>query len=345
MRAIPKKILIVDDSEIDREVLKNILYDDFDIMEADSGYAALEIILKQKDVLDAILLDISMPVLSGFDVLKLMRENRVTKIPVFLISAEANEGNIKKAAYYNITEFIVKPFDRDEVLKRIRLKLGVITDYSLSDEDVEATYKFISQLEAVYNGYMANYEMDNSHCTRMVELMRIMLNNYAKISKSEMLDRTQIDLISKAAYFCDIGYMAVPSKTLRATAQGEVESDQYKKHVTLGSNIIRLNFSSKCRYFVEVCSDMCVHHHERYDGKGYPHKLVGNNNLIYTQICGLIEKFDQLFYKYREHNELQFEFVAGGLAKDKGAVSQEVFSLLTGSKTDIVKYYQKMDKL
>lgn len=344
MKAIPKKILIVDDSEIDREVLKNILYDDFDIMEAESGYAALEIILKQKDILDAILLDISMPVLSGFDVLKLMRENHVTNIPVFLISAEANEGNIKKAAYYNITEFIVKPFDRDEVLKRIRLKLGVITDYSLSDEDIDETYKFISQLEAVYNGYMSNYEMDNGHCMRMVELMRIMLNAYAKVSKSEMLDRTQIDLISKAAYFCDIGYMAVPSKMLRATAQGEVESDQYKKHVTLGSNIIRLNFSKRCKYFVEVCADMCIHHHERYDGKGYPHKLVGNNNLIYTQICSLIEKFDQLFYKYRERNELQFEFVASGLVKDKGSVSQEVFSLLTGCKTEIVKYYQKLDK-
>lgn len=110
-----KRILIVDDSEIDRTVLKSIMEDEFEVIEADNGYSALEIMLKKKEHLDVLLLDVSMPLLDGLNVLRILRENNLDDIPVFMITAEATKDNIEKASQYNITEFIRKPFNREEI--------------------------------------------------------------------------------------------------------------------------------------------------------------------------------------------------------------------------------------
>lgn len=141
-----KKLLIVDDSEIDREILKNILGDEFQIIEAYNGYDGLEIILKREGHLDGILLDVSMPVLDGFSVLRVMRENNIKYIPVFLITAEATKDNVVRAAEYNVSEFIVKPFERDKVLKRIYYKLGIVSNQELAEKDIEEinTYIYIT---------------------------------------------------------------------------------------------------------------------------------------------------------------------------------------------------------
>lgn len=136
----------MDDSEIDREILKNILGDEFQIIEAYNGYDGLEIILKREEHLDGILLDVSMPVLDGFSVLRVMRENNIKYIPVFLITAEATKDNVVRAAEYNVSEFIVKPFERDKVLKRIYYKLGIVSNQELAEKDIEEinTYIYIT---------------------------------------------------------------------------------------------------------------------------------------------------------------------------------------------------------
>lgn len=334
-----KTLLIVDDSEIDRMVLKNILCNEFDIIEADSGYSALEIILQKADCLDAILLDVSMPVLDGFGVLQLMKEKNIDNLPVFMITAEATRDNVQKATQFNISEFIKKPFEREDILKRLRLKLGVISNYNLTETDIEETYKYMSDLEGIYNKYLANFGEDNGHYRRITDLMKILLKAYSVAANRSELDRTHIEIISKAGYFCDIGNMVVSNKFPQSIKQEEMDKDAYQSHTVLGADIIRLNYSKHCKYFIQICTDICIHHHERYDGKGFPHKIAGENNLIYTQICRLADRFDSLFFRYRDHSELQFDFVVKELARDEGAVSKEVFSLLAGCKHDIIKYY------
>ncbi len=120
-----KRILIADDSVIDRTVLRNMLDGEFEVVEADNGYSALDIILKKGEAFDAVLLDVSMPFCDGMSVLRVLRENNLKDIPIFMITVEATKENVKKASKYNIAEFIRKPFDRDEVLRRLRAKLGV----------------------------------------------------------------------------------------------------------------------------------------------------------------------------------------------------------------------------
>ncbi len=120
-----KRILIVDDSEIDREILRNMMDEEFEVSEAVNGYYALDLILKKGETFDAILLDVSMPFCDGMRVLRVLRENNLRDIQIFMITAEATMENIEKASQYRVAEFIKKPFDREEVLKRLRAKLGV----------------------------------------------------------------------------------------------------------------------------------------------------------------------------------------------------------------------------
>lgn len=336
-----KRLLIVDDSEIDREVLKIILSDDFEIMEAENGYAALEIIMKKKIHFDAMILDVSMPVLDGFSVLQFLKENNVNNIPVFLITAEATKDNVERAVQYNISEFIGKPFEKDEILKRLKSKLGVITKHDLNEADIAEIKKYIADLESLYNRYLANSGDDVEHYERMTELMKILLNRYSAISKGVELDESQIEIISKAAYFCDIGNMLIGNNVkYRTTKLDDTVNDVYQSHTLLGADIIRLNYSKNCEYFVQICADMCLHHHEKYDGTGFPHRLFGGNISIYTQMCRLVDEFDSLFFKYREHNELQYEYVIRELTQNK-KVSEEVLSLLTDSKSEIIAFYKE----
>lgn len=337
-----KKLLLVDDSEIDRGILKSILSDDYEITEADNGYSALKIIPKIINQLDAILLDVSMPILDGFSVLRLMKENKLDKVPVFLITAEATQDNVERAAQYNVSEFIRKPFEREEILKRLKSRLGVVLKHDLTDKDIKKTKKYIAHLEAVYNKYLTNTGKDSGHYSRIVDLMRILLKKYSSTEKGTGINYAQIDIISKAAYFYDIGNMLLPSNLKFGMVKQEGRSTElYQSHTVLGADIVQLNYSKHCEYFVHVCSDMCMHHHERFDGSGFPHRIQGNNNSIYTQMCRIAMEFDNLFFKYGEHKETQFNFVMSELAQDKGVVSKKVLSLLTECQTAIILYYNE----
>lgn len=342
-----KRLLIVDDSLIDREVLKNILCNHFDIMEADNGYSGLELILKNKDKLSAILLDVSMPVLDGFNVLRIMRENRIDNIPVFLITSEATKTNIERAKQFNISEFIKKPFESEEILKRLSVKLDMhidssqkkVLDCELRENDIPEINEYILKLESIYKNYFVNNEKEHAHYKRMADLMKILLRKFVTVAQGIELDNDEIDIISKGAYFCNIGYMAVPKEVIAAEKRNEAEENIYQNHTVMGASMIQLNTSKSCKYFVNICADMCMHHHERYDGNGFPDKLSGDNISVYAQMCRLVDEFDSLFFSYKEHNERQFNFVVNILSQDKKTVSQEVFGLLTACKNDLIVYY------
>ncbi len=335
-----KRILIVDDSEIDREILKSILVGEFKVIEADNGYSALEIILKNKEHFDAVLLDISMPVLDGLSVLRILRENDVEDVSVFMITSEATKDNIEKATQYNISEFIRKPFDRDEILKRVRSNLGVTARSRFTDEDIRETKRYISDLQSIYDRYLALLGADKEHNGRMVDLMRLLLEKYSSLVNEQGLDHFQIEMISKAAYFCNIGNMLLQNVPADAEQTNDKTANGvFYQHTVMGADFIKLNYSEHCRYFVDICADMCLYHHERYDGKGFPQGIAGDDIMIYTQMYGLLGRFDKLFFKCHGHNERQFDMVLYELEKDSGIVSREVFSLLQASKSDIVIYY------
>lgn len=336
-----RTILIVDDSEIDRKILRNILEESFEVMEAENGFSAIEIVTTNKSKLDAIMLDISMPHISGFDVLRLLRDNGLSNIPVFLISAEATKENVMRAAQFNISEFISKPFDRDDILLRTKSLLGLTTEYWLTMEDIVQMQQYIEKLEGFYKLWLANFGKDDSHYKRMSNLMQILLNRYASKHKDSQLDKEKIEIISKAAYFCDIGMIMVPDKMASFSKDPDRFEQLTKNHTKFGGIIIKLGESKRCEFFVSVCSDMCLNHHERFDGYGYPRGIGGKNLSIYSQMCRLVDEFDTMHSRLYGASDMQINLVVKQITKKDGLVSEELMSLLDDCKPSIMAYYSK----
>ena len=339
-----KQLLIVDDTEIDRIILKSILSADFEVAEADNGNAAFECIMTLADELDAILLDIAMPHIDGFDVLRFMKDKGVTNIPVFLVTAEPTRDNVERAIEYNIAGFIGKPFDREDVPRRLRSRLGVVPTYDLKNEETKATAAYVADLEVFYRQYLTNFGRDDSRCRTLSDIMRILLSNYERKQWDIRLNPKSIDLIAQAAYFCDIGEMLIPDRRLQNMEGTGRNQDLQQSHTLLGNRLIRLNRAKSCEYFVEVCSSMCLHHHERFDGQGYPHGLAGKSNSLLNQMCRLADEFVQQRAKFYGNGAKPVKFVIRRLINDyEGMVDPRLTSLLEDCEPQIVDYFLRKD--
>ena len=339
-----KRLLVVDDTEIDRIILRRILSEDFEIDEADNGNTAFEYLITKGDTLNAILLDISMPNINGFDVLEFMKTKGLTHIPVFLVTAEPTRDNVERAIEHKIAGFIGKPFDREDLPRRLRSRLGVVPTYALNNEERKATSAYIADLEMLYQNYLANFGRDDARYRTMSDLMRILLNNYERKPWDIRLSAGVTDLICKAAYFCDIGEMFIPDKRLQ-NMEGLTKSPEMQQgHTRLGSGLIRLNRAKSCEYFVEICADMCLHHHERFDGLGYPHGLEGKNLSLFNQMCRLVDEFMQQRAKFYGNGTKPIKFVVKRLMEDcPGMVDPRLYSLLEDCEPQILDYFMKKD--
>ena len=240
--------------------------------------------------------------------------------------------------------FISKPFEPKLILE----KVGKIFDVEYISDSVEThdenfgkteTYEtdtYISKLASIYKTYLRNIGQDDAHCLRVSKLMEIMLVEYGLATKTE-LDTIDIKIIAKAAYFYNTGMMGIPTELVdKKEAMTGAEREIYENHTILGSNIIWINRSENCKFFVKVCSDICMHHHERYDGLGFPHGLKGSDNSLYSQLCSLAIRFDKLFVKRKEYNDVQFDFVMNELRFDRGAFSAEHRELLAKCRGSVI---------
>ena len=336
-----KRLLIVDDTEIDRIVLRSILQVDFEIDDVDNGNAAFDYITTKGDQLNAILLDISMPNIDGFDVLRFMRDKGITNIPVFLVTAEPTMDNVQKAIEHKIAGFIGKPFNKEDVPRRLRSRLGVVPTYDLKNEETKATAAFIADLDAVYQQYLSNFGKTNERCKTMYDIMKILLTNYEKKPWDIKVTRKSIDLISRAAYFCDIGEMLVPDKRLQNLEGMSRSQELFQSHTILGNSLIRLNRAKSCEYFVEVCSDMCLHHHERFDGQGFPHGLADKSFSLLNQMCRLTDEFVTQHSKYTGNGAKPVKFVIRQLVNNTGMVDPKLCALLEDCEQQLVDYFMK----
>ena len=148
-------------------------------------------------------------------------------------------------------------------------------------------------------------------------------------------------MVSKAAYFYDIGLMGFPKElAVNLDTAAKTNYQLYVTHTTMGADIVSLNNSDYCKAFVEVCSDICMHHHERFDGLGFPHGLRGEDTSVYTQLCGLAIRFDKFFIRRKKYNDIQFDFIINELKIDGGAFAPELINLLSACKGQIIDYYK-----
>ncbi len=302
-------LLIVDDSELNRAILREIFYREYRIEEAENGRQALEAVARQKDRLAALLLDLVMPELDGFGVLEeLARQGLLESIPVFLITAETSADIALQGYESGVMDVISKPItDPSIVRKRVDNAVELFRGRNQLAQLVEEQVQTIkAQSEKLRTTNASIIDMLSSviefrsgesgqHVRRIRQATRMLLQLLAAESPGYRLTAEEIEMVSSAAAMHDIGKILIPDYILnkpgRLTAD---EFEEMKNHTVYGCEILeRIPFFQEQAFF-RYCYDICRYHHERWDGLGYPDGLAGGDIPLWAQVVSLVDVYDAL---------------------------------------------------
>lgn len=297
-----KKMLIVDDSEFNRAILIDMLGEQYDIEEASNGVEAIDILGRRASDFSLILLDIVMPQVDGFTVLEYMsRHQLLDSMAVIMISSDDSADNIKKAYSMGAFDYISRPFDMDIVLRRVSNTMLLYTKKSrLEDLVMEQMYEqernnklmisILSHIVEFRNGESGR------HVTNVEKVTELLLGQLVKMTDRYSLDSSDIALISTASALHDIGKIAIPDEILNKP--GKLTFDEFEKmksHTVIGAKMLsELTAEEKERPLVKRAYEICRWHHERYDGKGYPDGLSGDDIPISAQVVAISDVYDAL---------------------------------------------------
>ena len=320
---IRQQILIVDDSELNREILSEMLHTDFRILEAEDGAQALEMLQQQGTGISLVLLDIIMPVLDGFGVLIYMaREHIIEDIPVIMISSDDSEKNIRRAYELGVSDYISRPFDAKVVYQRVfntiklyakqRRLITLVTDQIYEKEkSSRMMVSILSQIVEFRNGE------SGLHVRHINILTEMLLDRLMQKTGRYHLNWNEQYLITLASSLHDIGKIGIDEKILnkpgRLTAE---EFEEMKKHTVIGEEILCSLELYQNELLVKVAREICRWYHERYDGNGYPDGLKGEEIPISAQVVSLADVYDALVsdrvYKKAYSHEKAIRMILNG---------------------------------
>ena len=331
------RILIVDDAELNRELLREILQDDYEILEAENGPTALDIIMKEQGKIHAILLDLVMPDMDGFEVMLKLRESRIIeKVPVLVISGESSTQIEQKCFDCGVSDFISRPFNTTLVKRRVQ---NVVNQYVYKNHLEEKVQEQTAILRKAYEtlkiqaqklekrnediiemlGTIVEYRNLESgeHIQRVKDYTRILAEDFRVRYPEYGLTKDAIESIVAASALHDIGKIAIPDSIL--LKPGRLTKDEFeymKSHTIRGCEIlesVKVDWSKSMR---AVSMEIIRHHHERYDGKGYPDGLKGDEIPISAQLVSLADVYDALInercYKDAFSKEQAFHMIVSG---------------------------------
>ena len=334
---VKQQILIVDDSEMNREILTEMLQDDFRILEAENGEEALKM-LKQYDTgISLMLLDIVMPVMNGFEVLAAMaREHWMDDIPVIMISSEESEEYIRRAYEMGIADYIRRPFDAKTVYQRVfntiklyakqRRLISLVADQIYEKEkNNRMMVGILSQIVEFRNGE------SGPHVLHIQTLTRLLLERLVQKTGQYGLSWSEQYMISMASALHDIGKIGIDEKILNKPGKlTKEEFDIMKTHTLIGATMLENLKMYQGEILLEVAYQICRWHHERYDGKGYPDGLVGEEIPISAQVVSLADAYDALIsdrvYKKAYSHEQAVKMILNG---ECGAFNPVLLECLT----------------
>lgn len=317
------RILIVDDSEMNRDMLSDMLSDDYDIVEAADGEEALSILKERVYDIDLVLLDIIMPAVDGFGVLDVMkRYHWIDNTPVIMISSETSQSYIRKAFELGVTDYIIRPFDSFIIHKRVSNTLMLYRKQkkllSALEEQVYENEKNNSMMINVL-AHIVEFRNGESgmHVHHIKQLTSILLQNLIEKTDKYHLTENDILLITTASSLHDIGKISIDDKILnkpgRLTAE---EFEVIKTHSVIGAEMLKDLHNTHNYPLFDKAYEICRWHHERYDGKGYPDGLKGEEIPISAQVTSLADVYDALTsnrcYKKAYSHEKAMEMILDG---------------------------------
>ena len=322
-KAYKYRILVVDDSEMNREILSEILNEEYDIIEADSGDTCIDMLRKYETGISLVLLDIVMPGMDGFGVLNYMnRHHYLEDIPVIMISSEYSTETVRRAYEMGVSDYINRPFDAGVVHRRVyntiklyakqRRLIALITNQVYEKEkNNRMMVGILSQIVEFRNGESGSHVLNINIFTGMLLESLVQHTDKYDLSWSERL------LITTASALHDIGKIGIDDKILNKP--GKLTDEEFKimqNHTIIGASILENMGSYQDEELMKVAYQICRWHHERYDGKGYPDGLKGDEIPISAQVVSLADVYDALVservYKKAYSHEKAIEMIVNG---------------------------------
>ena len=294
------KILIADDSEINRALLKEILGDGYDYLKAEDGAAAVELMRQRTDI-SLLLLDLMMPGMDGFDVLRVMKYHTwLDEIPVIVISAAEDTANIERAYDLGVADYIRRPFERIMILRRVKNILMLYAKQKrltrlVTDQVYEKEHNSVLMISILSHVVEFRNSESGLHVLHIRTLTDLLLHQLVQKTDRYQLDESDIALISTASALHDIGKINIPESILNKPGRlTKEEFEVMKTHTTIGSEILeKLPFQQESD-LVKTAYAICRWHHERWDGRGYPDGLKGEQIPIAAQVVSLADVYDAL---------------------------------------------------
>ena len=355
-------ILIVDDAEFNRDILKEILGENYNYLEAENGNQAIQMIGDNLEI-DLMLLDINMPQMNGFEVLAIMKRSQcLEETPVIMISSEESVDTMRKAYEMGITDYITRPFDSVIVKKRVQNTLGL---YANQKHLINVVYNQVYEKEEnnnimiriLSNVLGSRNSESRDHILHIKTVTELMLRQLVKITDAYPMTEVDIALITTASSLHDIGKIYIPEEILNKP--GRLTDEEFKimkTHSELGAEIIQnMNFP-KDNPLVHTSWEICRWHHERWDGKGYPDGLKGDKIPISAQVVSIADVYDALTsercYKKAFDHDTAIQMILDGqcgqfnpiLLKCLKELSIQL-SKMSGKEMDDNKHYHEIQRL
>lgn len=304
------KVLIVDDDPNMIAILGNLLEDSFKRQVTTSGKKALKILTESKELPDLILLDLIMKEIDGFEICSIVRSNeRLKDIPIIVISGLSDGNSIKKALDTGCTDYIRKPFEKKEVQARI---MKHINDYRQKQEVAKSNLE-LNKLIRRKNTENSDFQMatifalakltesrdddTGAHLERVQGFCRLILKKLKLTQEyKNIINNEYIDIVQKASILHDIGKVSVEDRILlKAGKLTEDEFEKMKSHTIIGSDTLKeVAIQYPGNKFIEIGVEIARHHHEKWNGQGYPDKLAGGEIPLSARVVALADMYDAL---------------------------------------------------
>ena len=318
-----QKILIVDDSDMNRSLLSDMLEDEYEIMEASDGEEAVAILNLRNTDIDLVLLDLVMPKMNGFQVLTVMKERQwIEDVPVIMISSESSPAFLDKAYGLGATDYISRPFDVAVVHRRVvntlllygkqKKLVDLVTEQIYEKEKTSSMMVHIlSHIMEFRNGE------SGEHVLNINIITDLLLRQLVQICDQYPLSVSDIHLIATASALHDAGKIAIPYKILNKP--GRFTDEEYeimKTHSMQGAMMLEKVTKYKDEPLVKTAYEIARWHHERWDGRGYPDGLKGEEIPISAQVVALADVYDALtsprVYKKAFTHERALDMILNG---------------------------------